>query len=85
MSIRKENLKPQNFTVADRATSDKKVYYSRCLSEDTRGRFKAEIMALLPLAPCTDAKNHIDLNVTPSGIDYFLNDTAATLRTGFTV
>ena len=52
----------------------RKVYYSKCLSEATRGRFGAEISALVPLA------NHTDLNVTPAEMDCFVRDPAATPR-----
>ena len=32
-----------NFTLADQSADDSKVCYSRCVSEDTRDRFGAEI------------------------------------------
>lgn len=68
-----------DFTLAGRAAHDSKVYYSRCLSEDTTDRFGAEIPALVPLAPPTGASDHTDRNVTPAEIDCLINDTAATL------
>ena len=67
------------FTLADRATGDRKVCYSRCVSEDTRDRFGAEITSLLPLAPLTSTLDNTVINVTPAVFDCCVNDTAATL------
>ena len=59
---------------------DSKVSYSKCVSEDTRDRFGAEITSLLPLAHLTGAFDNTAINATPVELDCCLNDTAATLH-----